>query len=515
MVPAAFVRLEALPQLPNGKLDRKALPAPDSEAMPRSVYEPPLGELEQKLAALWEQLLSVQRVGRNDDFFELGGSSVSAVRMLFRAQRDVATGLSLESLFRTPTLRGWIASISGMSASIEPSADELEAAAVLDDDIHPTANASSVGPVRSILLSGATGFLGAFILHELLLASRARVYCLVRAATEEDGAKRIERAMTGFGLSPSQCAERVVAVPGDLTLRRLGLSAESLDRLEREVDVICHNGAIVDFLKPYRALAAANVDGTQELLRLATRSRVKPVHYVSTLSVFNTEAHAAARTIYECDPLSAPVGLSTGYEQTKWVAERRVTSAATRGMPVSIYRAGRVTGHSVSGIWPLDFVARLLTGCIGLGCAPDYDDEIELMPVDYVARAVAHLIFHGRPGTYHLTAPTRRSWRELIGVVCSAGFSVELIDYRRWYERLQTSVRDGTSEQLTALLSLVPAPANDAVAAPRRRRLFEDSAARAVLRGSGISCPPPDDALIHRYLDYFVNLGVIARPAAP
>jgi len=103
MVPAAFVRLQSLPLTHNGKLDRKALPAPDTQAYVRHVYEPPLGELETIVASIWAELLKVERVSRHDHFFELGGHSLLAVQMVERAI-DCGLRLSVADIFAHPVL---------------------------------------------------------------------------------------------------------------------------------------------------------------------------------------------------------------------------------------------------------------------------------------------------------------------------------------------------------------------------------------------------------------------------
>ncbi|HEX2092852.1 MAG TPA: phosphopantetheine-binding protein, partial [Longimicrobiaceae bacterium] len=103
MVPAAYVALERLPLTLNGKVDRKALPAPGEEAFARGGYEAPEGETEETLAALWSEILGVERVGRHDHFFRLGGHSILAVRLIERMRRK---GLHTEvrALFTTPTV---------------------------------------------------------------------------------------------------------------------------------------------------------------------------------------------------------------------------------------------------------------------------------------------------------------------------------------------------------------------------------------------------------------------------
>ncbi|OWK25843.1 hypothetical protein AJ87_00450 [Rhizobium yanglingense] len=104
MVPSAFVRLDALPLTVNGKLDRKALPAPEDDAYARRAYEAPRGEVETLLAEIWAELLGVERVGRHDHFFELGGHSLLAVQLSSRLSQAVGVALPLTRLFATPVL---------------------------------------------------------------------------------------------------------------------------------------------------------------------------------------------------------------------------------------------------------------------------------------------------------------------------------------------------------------------------------------------------------------------------
>jgi syringomycin synthetase protein SyrE len=105
MIPAAYVKLSALPVNANGKVDRKALPAPDSHAFAQRSYEEPQGEVEQQLAELWQDLLKMDQIGRLDNFFELGGHSLLAVQLMLRIQQDFAVELSLQDIFLQPVLQ--------------------------------------------------------------------------------------------------------------------------------------------------------------------------------------------------------------------------------------------------------------------------------------------------------------------------------------------------------------------------------------------------------------------------
>ncbi|MCG6577323.1 amino acid adenylation domain-containing protein, partial [Pseudomonas sp. AF32] len=121
MVPSAYVRLDALPLTANGKLDRRALPAPDSDAYSSRGYEAPVGEMETRMADIWCRLLGVEQVGRHDDFFELGGHSLLAVRLMSQVRQQLDVELSLAELFANPVLMGLSAWVTQATASTLPS----------------------------------------------------------------------------------------------------------------------------------------------------------------------------------------------------------------------------------------------------------------------------------------------------------------------------------------------------------------------------------------------------------
>ena len=118
MVPAAYVRLDEFPLTPNGKLDRKALPAPEGDAYTRSVYEAPVGAVEEAIASIWSEVLGIERIGRHDNFFELGGHSLLAVRVLARMRR---AGLQADAstFFATPVLSD-LAGVTEVGGVIAP-----------------------------------------------------------------------------------------------------------------------------------------------------------------------------------------------------------------------------------------------------------------------------------------------------------------------------------------------------------------------------------------------------------
>ena len=117
MVPAAYVRLETLPLTANGKLDRKALPAPEGDAYAVRGYEAPEGEMETTLAEIWAEVLKVERVGRHDNFFELGGHSLLAVRVMSRMRQALDVEVAISDLFAHPVLSDFARGVEECGAS--------------------------------------------------------------------------------------------------------------------------------------------------------------------------------------------------------------------------------------------------------------------------------------------------------------------------------------------------------------------------------------------------------------
>jgi amino acid adenylation domain-containing protein/thioester reductase-like protein len=446
MVPSQSVFLSALPLTPNGKVDRLALPAPDPDASSGQTYVEPRTPLEAKLAALWAEVLGVERVGVHDDFFSLGGHSLLAVALATRIERSLGASLALSTLFRGP-------SPAALARILEQREDgshrpPLEADAVLPFDIRPP-QGRPPARVSSVLLTGVTGFVGAFALHELLRVPHTRVTCLVRGINDDDARARLEGCLAGWGLEIDR--ERVDILAGDLAAPRLGLAPARWRELSLTLDGILHSGAQVQHARSYGSLRAANVGGTLEVLRLAALERAKRVCFVSTLNVTAATPGADEET-----PLRPP-WKSSSYAQTKWVADRLALSAAAAGHDVSIARLGLVLGDTlegrvqVSGYWAAQALrAAILTRSI----PARLDLRLNAIPVDLVARAlVAMLLDRDTPRVAHLGGRERLTTEVVVSALGRLGVGVQVVSWEDWVARVRAASADDS--ELARLLTMV------------------------------------------------------------
>ena len=343
--------------------------------------------------------------------------------------------------------------------------DQMVADAALPDDIRPASD--SVHPdtglrnAGTILLTGATGFLGSAILAELLDTSNATIVCLVRSTS-------LPIRTSGTG--------RIRTITGDLSHPRFGLSESKYDGLAREVDAVCHAAAAVNWVFSYAGLRGANVLGTLELLRLACRAGAA-FHFVSSLSTcYSTSGPRTADEDF--DALSELRGIHLGYAQTKVVGEALTREAGRRGLPVRIYRPSLISGYSLTGAFNRDdLISALVRGCVRMGIAPDLDWKLDCEPVDVVAKAIVALSA-SRETVFHLGHVRPRHWRECVLWMRMYGYDVRLVSYHAWLRRLERETVPGADG-----IRRTPAPpAPIVLSRPPGRRARTDDA--GVVRGA-------------------------------
>jgi myxalamid-type nonribosomal peptide synthetase MxaA len=517
MVPAAIVVLDAFPLTAHGKVDRRALPAPEVErAGPGD--DAPKTETERKVAGIWSAVLGVKDIGVGEDFFDLGGHSLLAMPLMTKVREEFGIEVPLRALFETPTVAGLARALDLLKSGGGTTEDSyaprpwLAAEAVLEEEIRPEGPAADLtGGPKNVFLTGATGFLGAYLLHGLLEKTAADVYCLVRAKTPEEARARVAANLRQYLGWDEAWAERVVPVVGDLAEARLGLDEARFEALAERVDFIVHNGGAVNFTWGYERLKAANVEGTREVLRLACRHRAKPVHFVSTLGVFLTPDFWG-NPVPE-DAVPSGTRIPDGYTQSKWVAERLVQIAGERGLPVALYRPARVGGDSRTGAAnPDDYLSRLLVGVAQLGAAPEVNWGLDMAPIDWVAASILHLALNERADgrAWHLYNPTLVGMAALSEILTAAGWPVELVGWKEWVVRLRREAVSPEANALYPFAATFPDDDLNLVEPP----VFASERLEAALAGAGLRCPAADAALVRAYLNHFVRRGVLREAGA-
>jgi len=400
---------------------------------------------------------------------------------------------------------------------VKPARLDLGAQVVLDPAIRPPSPSFRfAGQVDNIFLTGGTGFLGAFLIQELLEQTSADIYCLVRGDDITAGKQKLQKNLESYGLWDEEFSPRIIPVLGDLSLPHLGISTEGFEMLAANVDSIYHSAAMLNYVYPYPALKAANVLGTQEVLRMASLFKVKPVHYVSSVAVFESSAYAG-QVVKEDDDFQHWEGIFLGYSQTKWVAEKLVKLAGERGIPVTIHRPPLISGDSRTGACNTDdFINLVIKGCIQMGCFPDVDYMLDASPVDYVSKAIVYLSRQEESigKAFHLQHPQPKPLSYLVDWISSMGFPVEMIPYEQWQAKLIHDLSSADNPLYTLRPFLLEKWSDEQITIPdlylqsRRPKISCEETLNA-LAGSGIVCHPFDSQLLMTHSAFLIQNGFL------
>ncbi|KAJ5211259.1 hypothetical protein N7491_011079 [Penicillium cf. griseofulvum] len=477
------------------------------------------------LATLWASILGLPTpdFDDSDDFFQLGGTSLQASWLISRIRTVFQLDLSLLTLYDNSTLGNLTLAIGKVrNGSVEVVRNERERwiADTYIADVLPTPTAPVVDWNRDtegrVFFTGATGFVGAFLLADMLrMPNIHQVGCLVRAVDSEMGLERLRQAMAKYDLWEERFVHKLLPLPGLLEDEYLGLGMERFEEIANWASVIFHLGAKVNYTQTYTLHRPANTIGTFNIIRLAVTGRVKAVHYVSSISCFGPTGYfTGAQNVKEDESLLSHIDslpYDHGYAQSQWVVEQLLRRLIERGFPVAVYRPGFITGHSQTGACnPDDFFSRLIQACSEMGYYPQLPNQRkEFVPVDYVNAIILHIASTAASigHTYHIVPPSPSlsiGMDDSMDLVSQAtGSSIIGVPYQQWIEHL-------TEAPPLRLLALQPMLTEKVHNGLTRWELYENmpvydthNTEQAMKDyAGGIQFPQLDGTLMSKYLGY-------------
>lgn len=533
MIPTLWIELDSLPTHEvSGKVDHKRLPSPNARSKsPNGNGSAQDREIKlEDIAKIWAGALGTTAkavMKQQHDFFDLGGHSLALVNIATKLTAAYGFPVSIGKLAGQPTLAGHLevvrAARDGHTAAVQSDLPAvLRADSVLPDDIKPQkTKPCPLSEAENVLLTGATGFLGAFLLHTILETTSANVICLVRFAdlatdNYSAGLARIRKNLLDLGLWNDSIIDRIDVLPANIARKRFGLSDDAFEELASSIQVIIHSAATVNLVYPYASMQGANVFGTREILRLACKAGAT-VHHISTNGVLPPSTEGWSEDVM-LSVDEVPEKLIDGYGQTKWVAEQLILEAARRGLPARTYRPGTISGHSTSGSTnTYDLLNALIVESLLLGYAPDIEGwYAEMTPVDFVSKAItslANLVENNNTADqriFHLGDPSPVTTKEVFDCLAQLGYPTQPIGWDQWvdmWHEKRGSSKGGDGSFTVEILSR-GMPTVDFL---KWVTVLKDPATQPHLSRAGLQRPKIDSSLLQIYVRHFCARGWLPK----
>jgi len=459
MVPRQIEFVDSIPLGLNSKVDVSKLPSPrlleyDSE------YIAPENNLQKTICQSWSEILGLHRIGINDNFFKLGGTSLLAIQAAIQ-MRKANINLRPQMLFKCQTPKELADFILK-----EQTGNIINASMVTHDrnSIEFAKTMPLISPheldLSRVLLFGSTGFLGAHILSKLLQESQCKeIYCVIRDTTTESAKQRLLNILKVYvpGLDLF-LVNKIKIFCGDISVPDFKLEKKNLEFFQLNISTIINAAANVSHVGKRSTFIKDNIVGVQNIIDFASIGIKKKIIHISTIGVKGISSRSEPFTEIDLD-----VGqvMTEYYSESKLKAEILLNSYIKNGGDVLIFRVGTIAPNS-SGIFQTNieshFFSRYIKSILNLRIAPKWDDRyLSLTPVDFMAEAILAIAAkHKTYSTYHINTDQSISYTTLAQWLINYGYKLEILDSNQFNENIEKIASDSSmSHKLDGLIQLL------------------------------------------------------------
>lgn len=512
MIPNVFVHLTSLPMTNNGKVDKRALPEPAAVER-KTVGREAATDLERKLCDIFAMALGIERVYADDDFFELGGTSLSASKVAMKCMTENIP-IVYANIFDNTTPAKLAAFVS--DEQITETAAEEKKETISGDPLYDVlkfntseyVNDISYESIGRTLVSGATGYLGIHVLKALMDSGCDKIYCLVRSGKRQSSEERLKMLLMYYfdDTFDSEFGSRIIPINGDITNDNLGSVLEAYD-----FDTVINCAACVKHFVNDDLLDRVNVHGVKNLINICTERNKKLIH-VSTVSVAGESVNGSVPSDVVLKENSLYIGqtLDNKYAETKFRAEKAVLRAVQNGLTGKIIRVGNLMSRESDGEFQINYSTnsfmRRLRAYVMLGCFPvgSMDAPAEFSPIEYTAKAVITLA--GTPDkftVFHAYNCHHVHMANVLEVMRRYGIAVDVVSDAEFSDKFNAMLADeNRNMEISSLVSYLSS------GNIRRRYVgWDNSFTVKALYHLGFSWPLTAEKYIERAVNALYTLG--------
>lgn len=524
MSPRFFIQLDKLPLTINGKIDKKSLPQNFNNDTNKKVLEPK-DETQKKLLAIWKYILGNNEISIDQNFFELGGDSLSAIKLQMECLKQQLP-ISYANIFKYPTIIEMSQFIGRKKSNISPVLNKekyLKYTGLLYHNRFDTKHSVSYTPIGNLLLTGFTGFLGAHILDSFLKMESSNIYCLIRDKDSRKAENRLKEILN-FYFDDKYIPlinKRIFLVKGDITQPNLGLSSTDYKKLGNTINTVVHSAALVKHFGEWENFKKVNIIGTQNIVDFCTKFYKRLLH-ISTISVSGnalaeqSNIQQSFTDIRKFSEQNFYIGqdIENNYIKSKFIAEEIVFDAVlNKDLQAYVIRMGNLTSRYSEGRFQYNhyenaFVNRFKS-IFQIGYIPDYllDIYVEFTPVDYCGDAIIKLaqFFDKEYNVFHLLNENHVTMKRLYSIISDLGIHLKIVSNEEFQHIISRLLNDENKKDfLTGIIN--DFDHNKKLSYQSNVEIKSDFS-REFLAQIGFNWPYIDKSYIKKYLKYLADIG--------
>lgn len=475
MIPNQFEFLDEFPLNTNGKIDRKKLLEHINDLDVEN-YEAPSNDIEKTLCSIWEKVLGKSKIGIKDNFFSLGGDSLDSIKISVEAAKyDIK--LSAQDFYRYPTIKLLEKYALNTQSPISSTINTV------DYETFQIEKSSPSYINGNILLTGATGFLGAHILYELLEKTNYTIYCLVRGESLESSTNRLKERLQYYFKDKLDhyFNNRIIVVNGDFTKEHLGLIYNAYNELCTNIQCIINAAATVKHLGDYAVFEKTNVLSVKNLIAVCKDIPNCQLVHISTLSVAGSNDPNGSCAFTEKDLFVNQDISENIYIKTKFEAEKLLLEENQKGLPITIFRLGNITWRSYDGIFQHNLEENLFFNLIQFIIKAKKlplelkDKTFNISPVDECASLIVSILLNdNKYNVYHIYNQNELTLEEIVNLLNNLGFNIQFTTNNSLKELEDSTENINLSSYLYKLLTSKHEASNIKVSSPYTTKILKE-----------------------------------------
>ena len=512
MVPTVFMQLDHMPQLPNGKTDTKKLPEPKIEVN----YVAPKTKREEEICKIFASILNIEKVGAEDNFFEIGGTSLIASKLIIELLKK-GYSVKYDDIFRNKTPKALAKILSGENKTHEnlSSDDDIvknynydEINKVLEENTLENFKTGKKLELANVLLTGVTGFLGIHILYEFIKNEKGKIYCILRKGKFNSCKERLISLIHYYFDEDftELIGTRIILIEGDIT------KIEDFKKLEdEEINTIINAAAVVKHYTADDYIFKVNVDGVKNGLEFAKRKnniRYIQISTISVLSSYSLNEKKYPNQEYNERTLYYQQYLENKYIKTKFLAERLVLEAASKGLSVKIIRLGNLMSRYSDGMFQKNYDTNAFLNnlkaikklkAINTIMA---NEETDMSQIDYVAKGVLQLSkTPEKTRVLHCLNNHYIPLKDIVDVLNTYGYEIKEVDGERFKKIYEENMNENIQGIITSDITVDDLDEEDDF-----NEKIEIGQTTEILHLLGFDWPKPDKKYLKLLIDHLNKL---------